>query len=187
MANVLLISTAKLKKMTPIQDNLDDDIIKPYIYKSQDTHIQMSLGTDLYNKIKGDVQTGSISGNYKTLLDEYIQPMLIEWSLYEALPYISMKLTNKSIVRGNSDYSVEGDLNDLKYLRNSVRDLAEFYSQRTTNYIREYSNLFPEYQRNSGLDKIVPNSTSYFNGVYLGGGRSTDCGFGLGDKWIDLN
>lgn len=186
MAKVLLLSTDKLKRNTPIQDNIDDDILKPYIYKSQDTHLQMSLGTDLYAKIKNEVQAGTISGNYKTLLDDYIQPMLIEWSLYESLPFISLKLTNKSIVRGNSEFSVEGDLDDLKYLRNSVRDIAEFYSQRLTNYIREYSNNFPEYQTNSGLDKIVPNSTSYFNGVYLGGGRSTDCDFGLEDKWIDL-
>ena len=186
MARVLLLTTDKLKANTPIQQNVDDSIIKPYIYKSQETHIQQYLGTDLYNKILSDVQSGSISGNYKTLLDDYIQPALIEWSFYEVMPFISLKITNKTIGRGNADYLAEGDLTDLKYLRQTVRDVAEFYGERVIGYLRQYSNNFPEYSTNSGLDKIVPNSKSYFNGVYLGGGRSKDCDWGTGEHWKDL-
>ena len=186
MATILLLSTDKLKKNTPIEQNVDDSVLKPYIKKSQDTHIQQILGTDLYNKILTDVQAGTITGDYKTLLDDYIQPCLIEWSFYEVLPFISLKITNKSIGRGNADYLAEADLSDLKYLRNTVRDIAQFYGERIIGYLRQYSNNFPEYSTNSGLDKIVPNSKSYFNGVYLGGGRSKDCDWGLNDKWIDL-
>lgn len=186
MARVLLLTTDKLKKNTPIQENVDDSIIKPYIYKAQETHVHQYLGTDLYNKILNEVQAGTITGDYKTLLDDYIQPTLIEWSFYEVLPFVSLKITNKSIGRGNADYLSEADLDDLKYLRQTVRDVAEFYGTRLIGYVKQYSNNFPEYQTNSGLDKIIPNSSAYFNGVYLGGGRSKDCNWGLGDKWIDL-
>lgn len=185
-SRVLLTNTYRLKKNTPIENNVDDDILNPYIFKAQETHIQQILGTDLYVKIIDEVKNNTITGDYKTLLDEYITPALIEWAFYEALPFISLKLTNKSIARGNADYLAEGDLNDLKYLRQTVRDLAEFYSTRVIGYLRQYSNRYPEYQTNSGLDKIVPNSSSYFNGIYLGGGRSKDCDWGLGDKWKDL-
>lgn len=186
MSRVLLLSTAKLKKNTPIQSNVDDDILVNFIYNAQSTHIHQILGTDLYNRILNDVQNQNISGNYKTLLDDFIQPALIEWSFYEALPFISLKITNKSIVRGNADYSIEGDLNDLRYLRNSVRDTAEYYSETAIGHIKEYNHLYPEYLTNSGLDKRIPNSSAYFNGVYLGNGRSKDCNWGLGDKNYDL-
>jgi hypothetical protein len=53
-------------------------------------------------------------------------------------------------------------------------------------YLKQNSHLFKEYSTNSGLDKIVPNSSSYFNGVYLGGGRSKDCRWGLNDRWKDI-
>lgn len=188
MAQVILLTTDKLKKNTPIAENVDDDLIKPYIYKSQVTHIQQYLGTDLYNKILSEVQAGTITGVYKTLLDDYIQPSLIEWSFYEVLPFISLKLTNKSIGRGNADYLVESDLEDLKYLRNTVREMARFQGERLIGYLKQNSNLFPEYNTNSGLDKIQPQyRQGLFGGVYTGGGRSNDCDFGLGEGYIDLN
>jgi len=191
MSRVLLISTATLKKHTPIQDNVDDSLLNPYIYKAQETHIQQILGTNLYDKVLNLVQTntiGTVSNvAYKTVLEDYIVPCLIEYSFYEVMPFISLKITNKSIVRGNAEYAAEGDLADLKYLRQSVRDLAEFYAQRLTNFLRQYSNNYPEYFTNSGLDKIVPNSTSYFSGVYIGGtGRFQDCKWGLADRWRDI-
>lgn len=182
MAKVLLTNTYRLKKATPIQDNVDDSILAPYITKAQDTHIQQILGTDLYNKIMNDIVNNTISGNYKILLDDYITPCLIEYAFYEVMPFIALKITNKTIGRGNADYLVEGDLADLKYLRNSVRDVAEFYGTRIIGYLKQNSSFFPEYQTNSGLDKIIPNSNVYFSGVYLGGGKSKSCRWGLDDK-----
>lgn len=191
MSRVLFLSTYRLKKNTPIQQNVDDDLLNPYIYKAQETHIQQILGTNLYDKIATLIQTNGISNpansNYKTLLDDYIVPCLIEYSFYEVMPFISLKITNKSIVRGNAEFAVEGDLADLKYLRQTVLDIAQFYAQRVSNYLKQYSYNFPEYFTNSGLDKIVPNSTSYFNGVYIKGtGRYSDCKWGLGDRWRDI-
>jgi hypothetical protein len=191
MSRVLFISTATLKRSTPIQQNVDDDLLNPYIYKAQETHIQQILGTNLYDKIMTLIQTNTMSQpsniNYKLLLDDYIIPCLTEYSFYEVMPFISLKITNKSIVRGNAEFATEGDLTDLKYLRSTVRDIAEFYAQRVSNYLKQYSYNFPEYFTNSGLDKIVPNSTSYFSGVYIGGtGRYSDCKWGLGDRWRDI-
>lgn len=191
MSRVLLISTFTLKKNTPIQQNVDDDLLNPYIYKAQETHLQQILGTNLYDKITGLVQTNTIglaaNVNYKTLLDDYIIPCLTEYAFYEVMPFISLKITNKSIVRGNAEFATEGDLTDLKYLRGTVLDIAQFYAQRVSNYLKQYSYNFPEYFTNSGLDKIVPNSTSYFNGVYIAGtGRYSDCRWGLADRWRDI-
>lgn len=182
MGRILLTSTYRLKKNTPIEQNVDDDLLNPYIFKAQETHIQQILGTNLYNRIMNDVITNNVVNQYATLLNDYITPCLIEYAFYEVMPFISLKITNKTIGRGNAEYLAEGDLSDLKYLRQTVRDLAEFYGQRIIGYLRQYSNQFPEYTTNSGLDKIVPNSSNYFNGVYLGGGRSNSCNWGLDDQ-----
>jgi len=191
MGRVLFLSTYRLKKNTPIQQNVDDDLLNPYIYKAQETHIQQILGTNLYDSISDMIINNTIGSpqnvNYKTLLDDYIGPCLIEYSFYEVMPFISLKITNKSIVRGNAEFANEGDLTDLKYLRQTVADIAQFYAQRLSNFIKQYNYNYPEYFTNSGLDKIVPNSTSYFNGVYIAGtGRYSDCKWGLGDRWRDI-
>lgn len=186
MERVLLTTAKRIKQNTPVQENVDDDILVPYIYKAQEIHIQQVLGTNLYDRILKDVKTSSISNEYKNLLDKYIIPCLIEWSFYESLPFISMRISNKSVGRGTGDFFSESDLDDLKYLRNASRDMAEFYSERLIGHLKENSNLYKEYTTNSGLDEMRPSSSKYFGGVYLGGG-STDCGWGLGEDHIDLN
>lgn len=186
MSNVLLVSTAKVKQLTTIQQNVEDSLIIPYIKKSQDTHIQETLGTDLYEKILSDVNDGFISGVYKDLLDKYIVPCLVEWAFYEVLPYINFKMTNKSIVQGNSEFSSEVDLEELKYLRSVSRDMADFYTARLVGFLKEYQHLFPEYLTNTGFDKIKPlKRQNFFGGIYTGEGRRGDDS--LGADYIDLN
>lgn len=181
-----MISASLLKSRTPIEQNVSDDILTNYIYKAQETRIQAYLGTNLYRVLLSEIEADTISGVNKTLLYDYVRPTLIEWSFYEAMPFISLKITNKSIGRGTADYLAEGNLDDLKYLRNSARDLAEFYGERLILFLKEHSNDYPAYLTNSGLDQMPPQTKSYFGGVYLGGGKSRDCGWGLADKWKDL-
>lgn len=187
MSRVLFIGTFRLKKQTPIQQNVDDDLLNNYIFRAQETHIHQYLGTDLYNSLKNKVVNNTLTGDYKTLMDDYITPCLIEWAFYEVMPFISLKITNKTIGRGNADYLAEGDLNDLKYLRQTVRDIADFYGNRLMGYLKERSNLFPEFQSNSGLDKLQPQyKNGFYGGIYTGGGRSNGCDWGLGEGYKDL-
>lgn len=67
------------------------ELLLPYIKVAQDIHIHQLLGTDLYDKIANDISTSSLGGNYKTFTDEYIQPVLIHYSLYECLPFCLIK------------------------------------------------------------------------------------------------
>jgi hypothetical protein len=80
MSRVLFIGTARLKKQTPIQQNVDDDLLNNYIFRAQETHIHQYLGTDLYVSIKNKIVSNQLSGVYKTLMDDYITNCLIEWS-----------------------------------------------------------------------------------------------------------
>jgi hypothetical protein len=187
MPRVLFIGAARIKKQTPIQQNVDDDLISNYIFRAQETYIHQYLGTDLYDKIKTLMLANNLTGVYKTLMDDYITPCLIEWSFYEVMPFISLKLTNKSIGRGNADYLAEADLNDLKYLRQTVRDVATFYGERLIGYLKENSSLYPEYQTNSGLDKLQPQyRQGFFGGVFIPSNRKDDCSWGTGEGYIDL-
>lgn len=187
MSLVLLTTPKAVKDNSAIQDNVDDKLIVPYIKKSQFTHIHQLLGSNLYEKILSDIENDTLTGNYKILVDRYIKSCLIEWTVYEVMPFISLKLDNKSITKGNSDYSDAADLNDLKYLRQTVRDLASFYNQRVINYLKANTSLFPEYLSNTNLDDIKPIITrNMVGGVYIGNGGRGSCDFGLGKEYKDL-
>lgn len=163
---VLFISENKIKKSTTINGNVDVELLRPYIKVAQDLHIHRLLGTDLYEKLQNDITGGTLTGNYQTLVDNYIQDALVHWSLYECLPFLGYKIMNKDIVRKSSDNSSPASLDELNYLRETVRNTAEWYTERIIDYLCENNTLFPEYSTNSGAD-LDPKTTNYYSGMNL--------------------
>jgi len=167
--NTLMLSVEFLRDNTVINSDVANELLEPFIISSQNVHIEAILGSDLFNDIITNIQGDTIAGNNKILLDDYIQPCLKEWVVYECLPFINYKLTNKSVSTQSSENSESSELNEIHYLRGSIRDLAEYMSQRVTNYLKSNEDLFPLYcNLTDSCDTIRPNSSSYFNGIYLG-------------------
>ena len=123
---VKFISTVFLKENTVIQDNVDDSTLVPFIYLSQDTNLQTALGTTLYNRLKEGVALNNLNSNEEDLLRDYIQPMVAQWTFYNVYPFLNYKSTNKAISKESSEFSNPAELDEIKYMRNSIRDLAEF-------------------------------------------------------------
>jgi len=169
MANnkVKFISTVFLKENTTIEDNVDDNKLVPFIYKVQDIHLQQALGTTFYEHLKAGVVNNTLTTDETDLIRDYIQNMVAEWTLYESMPFLSNKLTNKSISQENSEYSTPSTLDEIKYLRNNVRDIAEFYTKRLTKYMCDNASLFPKYLNPDSKENLSKNSKSYFSGIYL--------------------
>ena len=168
MGNVLFISTVYLKKNTIIESNVEDHILTPNILKAQVIEIQNVIGTSLYDALIVRVIAGTVTGNYKTLMDDYIAPSLSEWSLYYALPAISMRLENSSIVMKDTENSTPVSLDDVKYLRNDIRNTSEFLSDRLSKYLCANASSFPEFRDESESDEVHPSSNNFFSGIYLG-------------------
>ena len=80
---VYFMSVDYLRDETVINGNVDAEVLEPFILVAQNVHIESITGTNLYNKIIADLEAVSITGAYKTLLDDYIHPALLQWSLYE--------------------------------------------------------------------------------------------------------
>ena len=163
---VLFISEDTIKKSTTINGNVDVELLLPYIKVAQDIHVQQVLGTDLYDKIQSEISGSSLAGAYKTLVDTYIQPVLIHYSLYECLPFLSYKIMNKDIVRKLSETSTGATLEDIKYLRNVVLNTAEFYTKRLVDYLRHNNSSYPEYSTNSVAD-MSPDKSAYYSNMNL--------------------
>ena len=92
MATVLFISQDRLKTSTALNYNIDTEYLLPFVKISQDKHLQAILGTKLYEKLENDiagVDGASLSGEYKILVDDYIQDALVHYAIVEALPFIS--------------------------------------------------------------------------------------------------
>ena len=163
---VYYISATKLKERTPLSMNIEDNLLTMNIYNSQEIYIQPILGTDLYRKINSDIAIG-ITGDYKTLLDDYVIPALEQYAVAESLLYLRYKLLNKGVQEQNSDNSVPVDSADVKYITQEIKNRAKFYSQRLTDYLVANTAKYPEYLANDNLDDMLPTGTAYFSGIQL--------------------
>lgn len=172
MANrVLFIDINYLKESTPIDDNVDAKLLTPFITKAQELHIHKDLGSRLYDQLKTLVISGDItlSGNtvYKTLLDDFIRPSEAEWTLFEALPFINFKLTNKAVSKRSSEESAPSEIDEVRWLRDSVNISAEFYSDRTIQFLKENKTDYQELCEPLDCDDIRPSTTGFFGGIYM--------------------
>jgi len=163
MAEALLITRDDLVRYTAVNGNVDTDKFIQFIKISQDIHIQGYLGTDLLNKIKADITAGTLTGNYQSLVVNYVKPMLIHWAMVEYLPFAAYTIANKGVYKHNSENSTNVEKNEIDFIIEKERQIAQHYTQRFIDYMSFNQNLFPEYNSNSNGD-MYPNTDTNFTG-----------------------
>jgi len=173
--NTDFIQITYLKKNTPIQDNVDDNILTPYIKIAQDLHIQKILGSAFYNRLMEGVALDNLTIDEDDLLRNFIQPALAQWAFYEVLPHLNYKPTNKAISQENSEFSTSSTLEDIKFLRNSIRDISEFLLERLVNQLCDFRELYPIYLNPGDKENLDASNRNYFSGVFIPKSRSGKC------------
>jgi len=163
MTSTFIISEAKLREFTDINDNLDTAFIKNAIREAQDIHLQRIIGTVLYEKLLSDIDASSLTGEYKTLVDSYIQDFLLYAAYYEALEAIYIRPRNNGLLNatgGENSESVDRSLFNVK--RQSVENKMQYYAERLVNYIVEKQNDLPELNENNFLYEQYPDYGSQY-------------------------
>ncbi len=166
MAQILFVSPADVIKRTGINGNVDRDQMIQFIKIAQDIHIQQILGTRLFDKFKADIAADNVPSNYQSLLEDYIQDMVIHYSAIEILPYIHFKVANGGIYTKGAENGTNVTKEDLDYLVQKERDIAEHYSRRFIDYMSFNNALFPEYNQNNNED-MYPTKNQNFAGWVL--------------------
>ena len=165
MENVLLVSEQRMKQWTSLDDNIRIDVLTPSIIQAQDIYIQDTLGTLFYTRLKAGVIANDLTTNESTFLKDYVGPCLIQYSLYLLLPNLKYKMVEAGIVNGTSEETQATTLDEMKYLRESALDTAQFYNQRMLEYLQDNPGMFTDYT-NPGDDGMRPNKdTPYFSGL----------------------
>lgn len=87
MQKALFISKDDLVSQTPLSANIDFDKVQHFITIAQDIHVHQMLGSKLYDRLQSDVIGGTLAGDYRTLVYDYIKPTLVQYSFMEYLPF----------------------------------------------------------------------------------------------------
>ena len=129
MAYVLFISEQKLKDSTAINLNVDVNLLLPYVKQAQKIYVDPKLGTDLYEALKAKITAGTLTGAYKTLVDEYIGLMLPSWAFHMCIPYLRFKVENGNIYSKTSETGTPLSTEEAQHLREEVRNNAEHHKE----------------------------------------------------------
>ena len=164
MSKVLFIQRKDLVTFTSANGNIDTDKLLPYVDMAQSIEVQRLLGTKLYDKLKTDITGGTLTGNYLTLVDTYIKPILIHYAMMYALPYLSVTISNGGVYRNNPENATALNSDEINTLVEKERDTAQYFSQRMIDFLNfNAGSQFPEYYTNSNED-ISPDYEDNFGG-----------------------
>lgn len=167
MATALFIKRQDLVKNTALSGNVDTDKFIHFIKLAQEIHVRNYLGTDLYDKISADIIADTLTGDYLSLVNDYIQDMLIHYAMAEYLPFAAYSISNGGIHKHTSESSQLADKAEIDQLIAKERDYADYYTNRFLDYMNYHaSSKFPEYYSNTN-DEIYPDKEIGFNGWVL--------------------
>lgn len=166
MAVALFISRTDLVRNSILDGNVDTDKFIQFIKIAQEIHVRNYLGSDLYNRISTDIINNTLSGDYLTLVNLYVQPMLIHFAMVDYLPFAAYQLKNGGVLKHTSENSETVSKSEIDYLVNKEREFADYYTRRFIDYMCFNQEKFPEYNTNTNED-IDPSQDALFNGWVL--------------------
>lgn len=166
----LFITTDELRRKSIIGGNVDSDKFVQFVETAQDIHIQNYLGTNLYNKLQSLITAGTIddAGNavYKTLLDDYVAPMLIWYAQADYYAFAPFQVSNGGVFKHRSENSDTPEIAEVNMLVSRCVDTADFYTRRFLDYMGYNSNLYPEYNQSTN-EGMYPDKSDNFNSWVL--------------------
>ena len=158
MAETLFISPKELTEGTILGGNVDVDKYLPFILETQLQTIESLLGTELYDKMiadyGNDITNGvfvssNVTGDYLTLLNDYIKPITKYESVASYITISPYTLGNAGVFKRTAENKEVVDYKEVERLSQKYSSIAQMYIGRfekwiTNNTLEEYKTLQDE-------------------------------------------
>jgi hypothetical protein len=168
MATTLFINRTDLIRNSIMDGNIDTDKFIQFIKIAQEIDVQQIMGTKMYDGLTAAIPNIDLPANarWKTVLDDYIAPMLIWYAQSNYMPFAAYQIKNGGVFKHTSENSQSVDKNEIDFLVEKARTNAEWYSRRFIDFMSFNQTTYPEYTSNIN-DDIYPSNDATFNGWVL--------------------
>lgn len=160
MATAFFISETYLKDNSPLSGGVNIKEVYPFARTAEEVYIQEAVGSKLFDRLVESLNASpkDTTADETTLLKK-IRKALVWYTLYDALPFLDIKLRNIGIVRQGGENLQNVGREDITYLRSEIKKKADWYLRRVQDYLCENSDLFSQYRGgNWGCSDLFPNS-----------------------------
>lgn len=144
MAELLFITPQEMTSSTILSGNTDTDKFLFCILNTQLTTIEPLIGSELYDKIKSDIESSTLAGLYLELYTDFIKPITKNESLAQYIEIASYMVDNGGIYKHTGDNLEVVDKQEVQFLAGKYKNLAQMYVLRFNKWICK--NTIPEYK-----------------------------------------
>ena len=166
MNNILFISEKTIKENSLVSNNVDGKYIQNAIKTAQDISLQPIIGSKMFKKLAQMIQDDAISDEYRILLVDYIQPILVNSVMSDLVLQLTYKFRNMGTVQTADTNIVLPSLKDLQYIREDYNLKAQFYMNRLSDYLEANCTKFKDYP-GCGCGELKANRTAYKTNLTL--------------------
>lgn len=149
----LFLTPNDIAALTGFNGNIDSDFIKPAINTAQTTQVKRILGTKLYDKIYADLE--SLTGDYKTIYDDYVVYMT---AFFSASIYLSLsidKVSNGGVFKLSAENATNSTDAKVNQLSKNYEAIAISYEGNFKEFMATIS--IPEY----GIEETLAEKTNF--------------------------
>jgi len=158
---ILFISPAYMKRTTYLSESMDDQMLVTAIVLAQDKYVIPVLGTDLYMRLRTDIEDATLTADYEGLLKNYVQKIVAWWGMVELLPALHVRHDGTNLVIRTAEQSATISPDDLHREIERSRQTAQLYTDRLIRHLRyNWDTKYPEYHTNTE-DDIHPSTKAY--------------------------
>lgn len=140
-----MITNDQLVAGSPLGGNIDIDKYQSVIDETKKFLIEPVLGTKLFNKIQADYDAGTITGIYQTILEDYIQPIIIKNTAAEYIIISGFEIANGGAFRRTPEGAQPMTKSEIDFLANKQRMASDVYLQRLEKFLCDQRANIPEY------------------------------------------
>lgn len=146
--NTLLVGPVTIKRLSPINDNVEEQDLFTAVLSAQNIDLQNIIGNRLFWKLQELVSTANINNvlylDYKILLDQYVIPFLVNIVTFKVMPIIQYKLRNKGVITTNDEHVNNAQYSEMKSLIEIYRGEATSYANLLKRFLRRNKSTYPE-------------------------------------------
>lgn len=165
-----LITSQEIKSNTSMGGNTDPDKYMHLLRDVQVLILEPVLGTKLYDKIITDFNEGgtnNLTGDYLTMFDDYIKPVLWHSVYAQYLRDGIVLAKNTGIYENSPENASPADIENIKYVAKASQSKADVYIERLERFLCDKN--IPEYMDAQDNDyDIHPEDVRTIGGWHLG-------------------
>ena len=180
MATALLLSENRLRNFTDIGPNYNTSDISNAVRIAQEYVVEPLIGKNLYDRLVTDITAGTdFTGDYLTLMNDYITPVML-WASYSELLKTIYLIPRSNGLRSSLPSAGSTAINDQQYQlkQNDAKSKLDFNIRKLDEYLDANTDSFSELSENTELrsDRRDTNFNSTRRTLGVAKGRNSTIG-----------